>query len=368
VSARSAAVAGGKGTTVTVRDMRKSYGAVRAVDNVTLAVRAGEFVALLGPSGSGKTTILMTIAGFETPDSGSIAIGGRDVASVPTSKREIGMVFQRYALFPHMTVAENIAFPLKMRGIKGAAAADRVEAALALVRLGGYGKRGTAQLSGGQQQRVALARALVYDPPLLLMDEPLGALDKNLREEMQLEIKQLQRQLGTTVIYVTHDQAEALTLADRIAVLNDGRVQQYAAPQDVYERPENAFVAGFVGETNFIEGRIRRQADRWLFAIDGCAEIIDLDSSGGESWRDGAPARLAIRPELIEVAADAGASGVRGVVEDTIYGGGTVACVMRVTPALRLTARFASVSGPVIRPGALASFSWPGVRARLFLT
>jgi putative spermidine/putrescine transport system ATP-binding protein/mannopine transport system ATP-binding protein len=338
------------------------------VDDVTLAVRAGEFVALLGPSGSGKTTILMTIAGFETPDAGSIEIGGRDVTSVPASKRGIGMVFQRYALFPHMTVAENIAFPLKMRGIKGAAAADRVEAALALVRLGGYGKRGTAQLSGGQQQRVALARALVYDPPLLLMDEPLGALDKNLREEMQLEIKQLQRQLGTTVIYVTHDQAEALTLADRIAVLSDGRVQQYAAPQDVYERPENAFVAGFVGETNFIEGRIRRQAERWLFAIDGCAETVALDGNGGGSWQDGAPARLAIRPELIEVGADAGAAGVRGVVEDTIYGGGTVACVMRVTPALRLTARYPSISGPVVRPGAPASFSWPGVRARLFLT
>src|SRR5215470_1071051 len=352
------------GTTVTVRAMRKSYGAVKAVDDVTLEVGAGEFVALLGPSGSGKTTILMSIAGFETPDSGSIAIGGRDVTQVPASKREIGMVFQRYALFPHMNVAENIAFPLKMRGIRGAAAAERVEQALAMVRLGGYGKRGTAQLSGGQQQRVALARALVYDPPLLLMDEPLGALDKNLREEMQLEIKQLQRQLGTTVLYVTHDQAEALTLADRIAVLNEGRVQQYAPPQDVYERPENAFVAGFVGETNFIDGSLRRDGDRWRFAVDGCAETVDLPA--GDSWRDGARARLAIRPELIRVEVDGAAPGVRGVVEDTIYGGGTVACVMRVTPALRLTARFPSVDGPKVQPGMKATFSWALDRARLF--
>ena len=352
------------GTTVTVRDMRKSYGAVKAVDDVTLEVGAGEFVALLGPSGSGKTTILMTVAGFETPDSGGIEIGGRDVTAVPASKREIGMVFQRYALFPHMTVAENIAFPLRMRGIRGAAAAERVEAALAMVRLGGYGKRGTAQLSGGQQQRVALARALVYDPPLLLMDEPLGALDKNLREEMQLEIKQLQRQLGTTVLYVTHDQAEALTLADRIAVLNEGRVQQYAPPQDVYERPENAFVAGFVGETNFIEGSLRREGDRWRFAVDGCAEMVDL--SAGGSWQDGARARLAIRSELIRVGVDAATPGMRGVVEDTIYGGGTVACVMRVTPALRLTARFPSVGGPAVQPGMTAVFSWPLDRARLF--
>jgi len=367
VSARAAAVGGGKGTTVTVRGMHKSYGAVRAVDDVTLAVEAGEFVALLGPSGSGKTTILMTIAGFETPDAGSIEIGGRDVTAVPASKREIGMVFQRYALFPHMTVAENIAFPLKMRGIRGAAAAERVEAALALVRLGGYGRRGTSQLSGGQQQRVALARAVVYDPPLLLMDEPLGALDKNLREEMQLEIKQLQRQLGTTVVYVTHDQAEALTLADRIAVLNDGRVQQYAPPQDVYERPDNAFVAGFVGETNFIAGRLRRQAGHWALAIDGCAAAVELAGDGGAGWQDGAAARLAIRPELIRVDPDADTDGLSGIVEDTIYGGGTVACTLRVTPALKLTARFPSVGGPVVRPGAAAAFSWPGDRARLFL-
>jgi putative spermidine/putrescine transport system ATP-binding protein/mannopine transport system ATP-binding protein len=356
---------------VTVAELRKSYGAVRAVDGVGLAVGAGEFVALLGPSGSGKTTILMSIAGFETPDSGTIAIGGRDVTAVPAARRGIGMVFQRYALFPHMTVAENIAFPLRMRGIRGAAAAAKVEAALALVRLAGYGGRGPAQLSGGQQQRVALARALVYDPPLLLMDEPLGALDKNLREQMQLEIKQLQRQLGTTVIYVTHDQGEALTMADRIAVLADGRVQQFASPQDLYERPENEFVAGFVGETNFIDGTLRRAQGRWLLAIEGSAEAAALAGEGA-GWRDGAAARLAIRPELIRPGLIGSGSEdasplLRGSVEDSIYGGGTVACVLRVTPALRLTARFPSVDGPDLRPGMAAALTWPAERARVFL-
>ncbi|MFO1060008.1 MAG: ABC transporter ATP-binding protein [Dongiaceae bacterium] len=362
----SAAPAAGRGASVTVSELRKSYGSVRAVDGVSLAVGAGEFVALLGPSGSGKTTILMSVAGFETPDSGSIAIGGRDVTSIPAARRGIGMVFQRYALFPHMTVAENIAFPLRMRGIRGAAAAAKVEAALALVRLAGYGGRGPAQLSGGQQQRVALARALVYDPPLLLMDEPLGALDKNLREQMQLEIKQLQRQLGTTVIYVTHDQAEALTMADRIAVLADGRVQQFASPQDLYERPENEFVAGFVGETNFIDGTLCRAHGRWLLAIEGSAEAAALAGEGA-GWRDGAAARLAIRPELIRPAGAGASPLLRGTVEDSIYGGGTVACVLRVTPALRLTARFPSVDGPDLRPGAAAALTWPADRARVFL-
>ena len=219
VTVASAAVAG---ASVTVRDLYKSFGPVRAVNGVSLEIEAGEFVALLGPSGSGKTTILMSIAGFETPDAGVILIGGRDIVPEPPNKRNVGMVFQRYALFPHMSVAENIAFPLRMRRVSKAEQARRVARALELVRLADYGKRRVTQLSGGQQQRVALARAVVFDPPVLLMDEPLGALDKRLREEMQLELKHIQQQLRTTVIYVTHDQAEALTMADRIAVLQEG--------------------------------------------------------------------------------------------------------------------------------------------------
>jgi mannopine transport system ATP-binding protein len=357
------------GTTVDIEALRKAFGLVRAVDGVDLAIGAGEFVALLGPSGSGKTTILMSIAGFETPDSGRIAIGDIDVTALPPGRREIGMVFQRYALFPHMTVAENIAFPLRMRRIKGAAATRKVEAALALVRLEGYGGRRIGQLSGGQQQRVALARALVYDPPLLLMDEPLGALDKNLREEMQLEIKHLQRKLGTTVIYVTHDQAEALTMADRIAVLRDGLVQQFGSPHEIYERPANAFVAGFVGETNFVPGRLARDSGRWSFAIDGCASLVMVASTeAAGDWRDGATGHLVVRPQLIDVAPGPEGPGLPGIVEEQIYSGGTLACVVRVTPELAVTARIAAGEDAPLPVGASVRLCWPEHRARVFLT
>jgi spermidine/putrescine ABC transporter ATP-binding subunit len=357
------------GRKVSVRGLHKAYGAVKAVDGVTLEVKAGEFVALLGPSGSGKTTILMTIAGFETPDAGSIEIGGREVTALPPSKREIGMVFQRYALFPHMTVAANIAFPLKMRGITGNKASERVERALAMVRLEGYGGRRINQLSGGQQQRIALARALVYNPPLLLMDEPLGALDKHLREEMQLEIKHLQQRLGTTVIYVTHDQTEALTMADRIAVLHHGLVHQYAAPEDIYERPENAFTAGFVGEINFIGGRLLQQSGGWWFAIEGTSAVVDLSSTSAlPEWRPGAAAHLTVRPETIRLAAAGSGEGPGGVLEETIYGGGTVACVVALAAGVRLTARIAAADRPAIGPGSPVTVIWPPAdRMRVFV-
>ncbi|MGI4954096.1 MAG: ABC transporter ATP-binding protein, partial [Janthinobacterium lividum] len=211
---------------ITISRLVKRFGPVIAVDAVDLDIPAGEFFALLGPSGSGKTTILMSIAGFDFPDSGSIHVGGRDVTFLPPQKRDLGMVFQRYTLFPHMSVAENVAFPLKMRGVNRADREKRAREALATVRLGSLGDRRPAQLSGGQQQRVALARAIVYRPPVLLMDEPLSALDKNLREEMQLEIKHLQRDLGMTIVFVTHDQTEALTMADRVSVLDGGKLQQ----------------------------------------------------------------------------------------------------------------------------------------------
>ncbi|MBX3529613.1 MAG: ABC transporter ATP-binding protein [Rhizobiaceae bacterium] len=349
------------GAPVAIRGLEKRYGAVVAVHQVDLEVKAGEFVALLGPSGSGKTTILMTIAGFETPTAGSIGIGGRDVTVLPPNRRNIGMVFQRYALFPHMTVAENIGFPLRMRKIGGAEARTRVEAALAMVRLEGYGDRRTSQLSGGQQQRVALARALVYNPPLLLMDEPLGALDKNLREEMQLEIKRLQQRVGATVVYVTHDQSEALTMADRIAVMDGGRIQQYGPPREIYDSPSNAFVAGFIGETNFIDGHVAGGA-KPVFAVDGSEQKVALEASGAP--REG-PSRLAIRPELIRLGDPAG-SELSGTVEEMIYGGGTVACHVRVGNGAVVMARVPAADAIGVRLGDRAGLVWQADRAKVF--
>ncbi|MBL8571371.1 MAG: ABC transporter ATP-binding protein [Phreatobacter sp.] len=232
----------------------KSYdGRVRAVDAVSLDVKPGEFFSLLGPSGCGKTTTLRMIAGFETVDTGRIRVGDRDVTDVPVHKRDMGMVFQSYALFPHRTVAENVAFGLRMRKVPKAEIEERVRAALALVALTGFEDRRPGQLSGGQQQRVALARAIVIRPPVLLCDEPLGALDRKLRQQMQFELKQLQKELGVTLVFVTHDQEEALAMSDRIAVMNAGRIEQIGTPTEIYDRPKTRFVADFIGEINLIE-------------------------------------------------------------------------------------------------------------------
>ena len=356
----------GPSAAVNVVGLHKSFGRVRAVNGVSLDIDAGEFVALLGPSGSGKTTILMSIAGFETPDSGEILVGGKDIVPQPPHKRNIGMVFQRYALFPHMTVAENIAFPLRMRKVPKGDQVARVARALALVRLEGYGARRVDQLSGGQQQRVALARAVVFDPPLLLMDEPLGALDRRLREEMQIEIKHIQQQLTTTVVYVTHDQAEALTMADRIAVIHEGLLQQFAPPEEVYEHPANAFVAGFVGETNFIEGVLERDATSGWRLRSSAGPVISLDGASRPGWIDAAPVRMAIRPESIRVTPGEAGPGLAGHLEETIYGGGTVAFVVRVAPDLLITAREPAVEGLVRRKGDPVIVDWPPDRARVF--
>ena len=241
----------GRGASVALTDLEKRFDRTNAVDGVSLDVRSGEFLTLLGPSGSGKTTTLMMIAGFETPTAGDIAIDGKSVVAMPPYRRNIGMVFQSYALFPHLTVADNIGFPLKQRGVPKDERARLVAEALELVHLPGYGSRYPRQLSGGQQQRVAVARAVVFKPRLLLMDEPLGALDKQLRENLQLEMRHLHADLGITFIYVTHDQEEALTMSDRIAVMNDGKVAQVGRPEDLYDRPTSRFVAGFIGESNF---------------------------------------------------------------------------------------------------------------------
>lgn len=231
--------------------VQKTYdGRSLVVEDLNLTVRRGEFLTMLGPSGSGKTTTLMMLGGFEQPTNGRILLEGQAVERLPPERRDIGFVFQNYALFPHMTVRENVGFPLRYHGIKGAEAGRRIDEALAMVKLNGLGERRPAQLSGGQQQRVALARAMVFNPKLILMDEPLGALDKQLREHMQVEIKQIQQRLGITMVYVTHDQSEALTMSDRIAVFYEGRIQQLSDPETLYDHPENRFVAGFIGDNN----------------------------------------------------------------------------------------------------------------------
>lgn len=246
-----------RGASVSLSDLERSYGGVAAVAGVSLDIRSGEFLTLLGPSGSGKTTMLMMIAGFQDPSKGDIAIDRISVVATPPYRRNIGMVFQNYALFPHLTVAENIAFPLKQRRVPKAERARLVGEALELMHLPGYGGRYPRHLSGGQQQRVAVARALVFKPRLLLMDEPLGALDKQLRENLQLEMRRLHAELGITFIYVTHDQEEALTMSDRIVVMNDGKVAQVGRPVDLYDRPCNRFVASFIGESNFLPAVVR---------------------------------------------------------------------------------------------------------------
>jgi ABC-type Fe3+/spermidine/putrescine transport system ATPase subunit len=251
----------GIGKPLSVVSLRKTYGNVVAVDEASMEIAAGEFVTFLGASGSGKTTTLMMIAGFAEPDSGTITVGDRDVTRLAPQKRNLGFVFQQYLLFPHMTVGENIAFPLQLRGVSKADVRRRVGETLEIVGLAGYGGRYPRELSGGQQQRVALCRALVYRPPVILMDEPLGALDKKLRDQLQVEIKAIQRELGLTVIYVTHDQEEALVLSDRIAVMRDGLIDQFDTPRELFERPKTPFVADFLGAANFLPGHVEETAD-----------------------------------------------------------------------------------------------------------
>jgi spermidine/putrescine transport system ATP-binding protein len=280
---------------IELREVVKQFGDVYAVDHVSLQIRDGEFFSLLGPSGCGKTTTLRMIAGFEYPSSGEIMIHGRPMAATPPHQRPVNTVFQSYALFPHMSVEQNVAFGLQMKRLPKSEIGPRVQEALELVRLGGFAQRRPRQMSGGQQQRVALARALVNHPEVLLLDEPLGALDQKLRKEMQLELKSLQHRVGITFIFVTHDQEEALTMSDRIAVMSQGKVLQVGSPTEIYERPTCRFVADFIGETNFVEGQVVENGGS--YATIATADGLQLRGVTPRPVSMGAPATLSIRPE-----------------------------------------------------------------------
>ncbi len=344
-------------STVAVTDAVKKYDAVAALDGVTMTFRDGEFFGLLGPSGSGKTTLLRAIAGFVTLDRGQVLIDGQDVGGVPVHARNIGMVFQNYALFPHMSVAENVAFGLEVRGRRREEVAQRVKEALAMVRLGGLELRKPKQLSGGQQQRVALARALVTRPKVLLLDEPLGALDKHLRQEMQVELRRIQRQVGITTIFVTHDQEEALTLSDRIAIFDSGRIIQEGAPMAVYERPVTRFAAGFLGEANFLQGRVT------AMEAGGVARVA-LDT-GGEascqlsSGQVGQTVLLALRPEKITLTTggQAGVNALSGKVLDVVFSGNSTTYRIAVGEQVMTLFRQNLAQGTVA-PGTDVVLSW----------
>jgi len=298
----------------------KVFGAVTVVDSLDFHVARGEFVSLLGPSGSGKTTLLMMLAGFETPSGGSIHVDGRRVEHLPPHKREMGVVFQNYALFPHMTIAENVGFPLKMRGVARTERDARVKRALDLVRLGHLDDRKPSQLSGGQQQRIALSRALVYEPKVVLMDEPLSALDKQLREHMQLEIRALHRDLGLTVIFVTHDQGEALTMSDRVAVLNRGKIEQFDTPSGLYDRPRTRFVAEFIGETNLLAGRVAGRSGETATVALGTGASVTCDR--GTAFEPAQDVMVSVRPEMLHLVQDPGADNALPVtITDHVYHG-----------------------------------------------
>jgi putative spermidine/putrescine transport system ATP-binding protein len=291
-----------------IEGVGKRFGDVVALDHVSLNVAQGELLTILGPSGSGKTTLLKVVAGFETPDGGTVRVGGIDISALPPAKRDIGMVFQNYALFPHLSVKANVAFPLEMRSVTRSEIDSRVAEALAMVELQGYEARLPKQLSGGQQQRVALARAIVFNPRLLLLDEPFGALDRKLRETMQLEVRRLQRRLGLTTIFITHDQEEALVLSDRIAVMNKGTIQQIATTTEIYERPANDFVADFVGESNIFHG------------TQSAAGTVTLDAGRTLKVRSDKPVGtkvgVLIRPERF---ATSGVNEFTGEVIESVY-------------------------------------------------
>jgi putative spermidine/putrescine transport system ATP-binding protein len=340
--------------------VQKSYdGEILVVKNLNLDIPAGEFVTMLGPSGSGKTTCLMMLAGFEPATQGEIYLGDQPINNVPPHKRGIGMVFQNYALFPHMSVGENLAFPLEVRGMDKGERETKVKRALDMVELGAFSNRMPAQLSGGQQQRVAVARALVFEPELILMDEPLGALDKQLREQMQYEIKHIHESLGVTVVYVTHDQSEALTMSDRIAVFNDGVIQQLSSPSDLYERPDNSFVAQFIGENNRFDGTVMSVSNgKCKVKLDSGetveASAINIDGKGTRTT-------LSLRPERIEInpKSKAGRSIISGKIEEAIYLGDHIRTRMSAGGSSEFIVKVPNTSGHTpLEEGKTVKIGW----------
>lgn len=328
---------------ITVKSLTKTYGDVYALNNVDVNIKSGEFLTLLGPSGSGKTTLLMAIAGFNRPDSGSIKFGEDEMILTPPHKRDVGMVFQSYALFPHMTVAENVAFPLKLRKVKASEIKERVATALETVQLGEYGEREIDQLSGGQRQRVALARAFVFKPRILLMDEPLSALDKKLREQMQIELKQLHRQLGVTTVYVTHDQREALTMSDRIAVIDGGEIIQIDSPDVIYNSPANSFVADFIGESTILplqsDASGKLQFENQVISNDPPENFED----NGKGWA------LVVRPERVFISAESTSDNNEvisfdGIVKEFVFQGDSAFALITVAEKHELSVRFGTNS------------------------
>jgi putative spermidine/putrescine transport system ATP-binding protein len=348
----------GPSAAVTVDGIEKRFGTQVAVQPTSFDVPAGKLVTLVGPSGSGKTTILKMIAGFEEPSGGRVLISGTDVTHIPPHKRNLGFVFQQYALFPHLTVADNIAYALKMRRVPRAEIRTRVAETLGLVRLDGLGERLPSQLSGGQQQRVAMARAIVFRPPLLLMDEPMSALDKRLRDEMQYEIRNLQQQLGITTIAVTHDQSEALIMSDLIVVLNRGAIEQSGPPQEVYKHPRSEFVATFLGESNILKGTVARHGGRAWLAAGGTSRLplsVPVDFSDGQTLA------YVIRPESISVAADTreGAVNFRGRVVDTTFTGDALRLRIDLGWSDPIVAKILSRDGISLpQPGEEVPVSW----------
>jgi putative spermidine/putrescine transport system ATP-binding protein len=356
-----------RGAKIQLRNLSRRFGGQTVVDGISLDVPAGSFVSLLGPSGSGKTTTLNLIAGFLTPDAGDILFDNRSVADVPPHHRDIGMVFQSYALFPHLTVAHNVAFPLRMRTrLSKADIERRVAETLALVRMEDYGGRYPRQLSGGQQQRVAMARALVSHPRLLLMDEPLGALDKKLRDQMQFEIKRIHRSVGTTFIYVTHDQSEALTMSDLVVLMHQGRIAQTGTPRELYTEPANIFVADFIGDSNLLNGRVTAiEADTVTVALDAGAAIA-VPRRGNLAHAPGQRVAVVLRPEDITVQTPGAAipASLSGQVAEIGYQGdscrlsvavGGEAIKVKVPPHLALA----------LQPGSAVGLSWEQGAARL---
>ncbi|WP_112313029.1 ABC transporter ATP-binding protein [Pseudogemmobacter bohemicus] len=333
---------------VNLTGIAKSYGGSPVLTDISVSFPSGSFTSLLGPSGSGKTTLLRIIAGFITPEAGAVTIGAEDVTRVPVWARNIGMVFQSYALFPHMTVRDNVAFGLGRRGVKGAEAKRRVDEALEMVRLPGFADRLPKQLSGGQQQRVAMARAIVTEPKVLLLDEPLSALDRRLRQEMQVELLSLQREIGVTTIFVTHDQEEALTLSDQVAILDRGRIVQMGAPAAIYERPATRFAAEFLGDANFFTGRVESGA----VAVAG-SRITAPDLPEGRE------VTLAVRPEKISLGAgENGGNRVQARVLNAIYAGANLTYLMEGPGGMGLKVFAQNADGVILPKGAEVTLHW----------